>query len=107
MSVLNDLYSIALDRKQNYDEKSYTCYLFKQGLDKILKKVGEEASEVIITAKNSDNEALTGEICDLAYHLIVLLAETGTDIKDVEAELCKRREKLGNLKELKQVNKDT
>ena len=107
MNVLNDLYSIAIDRKQNYDEKSYTCYLFEQGLDKILKKVGEETSEVIIAAKNGDNAALTGEICDLAYHLIVLLAETGTDIREVEAELCKRREKLGNLKELKQTDKDT
>lgn len=96
--VINDLYEVVLDRKKNGEEGSYTKYLFDKGLDKILKKVGEESTEVIIAAKNNNEEELVGEICDLTYHLMVMMAEKNIDIKLVEAELQKRREKIGNFK---------
>ena len=83
---------------------SYTCYLFEQGVDKILKKCGEECSEVIIAAKGEDQEALVGEICDLTYHLLVLMAAKGVELEEVEAVLEQRRQKLGNLKQFKQVD---
>lgn len=96
--VINDLYEVVLDRKENGEDGSYTKYLFGKGLDKILKKVGEEATEVIIAAKNDDKDELVGEICDLTYHLMVMMADKNIDIKLVEAELEKRREKIGNFK---------
>ena len=68
-NVLNELYAVVADRKVNPEEGSYTCYLFEKGLDKILKKVGEECAETIIAAKNGDNEELKNEISDLLYHL--------------------------------------
>ena len=105
--VITDLYRIILERKQEPCEGSYTCYLFEQGLDKILKKVGEETAETLIAAKNGDTELLAGEVCDLLYHLLVLMAETGVDIGDVRAELERRREKIGNLKQMKKTDKDT
>lgn len=77
MQELNALYDIVKERKNSPMEGSYTCYLFEQGLDKILKKVAEESGEVIIAAKNKDAEPLCGEICDLLYHLIVLLVQAG------------------------------
>ena len=98
MDVMKALYDVALDRKANPQEGSYTCYLFSKGLDKILKKVGEEAAETIIAAKNGVQEETVGEICDLLYHLIVMMAETGIPMEAVEAELNRRREKIGNLK---------
>lgn len=73
--VLNQLYTTILERKKSAQSASYTQYLFQSGLDKILKKVGEEASEVIIAAKNSQQEPLLDEIADLIYHLYVLLAQ--------------------------------
>jgi len=100
MKVIEELYKVVLDRKANPQEGSYTCYLFDKGLDKILKKVGEECAETIIAAKNQDNSELTLEICDLLYHLIVLMAEAGLPLADIEAELEKRSEKIGNLKEI-------
>ena len=105
--VITDLYRIILERKQEPCEGSYTCYLFEQGLDKILKKVGEETAETLIAAKNGDTELLAGEVCDLLYHLLVLMAETGVDIGDVRAELERRREKIGNLKQMKKTDKET
>lgn len=72
--MLNDLYEEIKLRKTQPREGSYTNYLFDKGLDKILKKVGEEATEVVIAAKN-DNQELIAEVSDLAYHLLVLLAE--------------------------------
>lgn len=96
--IVNDLYEVVLDRKKNGEDGSYTKYLFDKGLDKILKKVGEESTEVIIAAKNDNNEELVGEICDLAYHIMVMMAEKNIDIKLIEAELEKRREKIGNFK---------
>lgn len=106
-SVLEALYNTVVNRKENPQEGSYTCYLFNQGRDKILKKVGEECSETIIAAKNSDNGETTYEICDLWYHLTVLMVEMGIPLEDVLAELDKRSEKTGNLKNFHQVDKNT
>ncbi len=78
-------------RQKELPEGSYTTYLFQQGLDKILKKVGEEAAEVIIAAKNQDQEELIYETADLLYHLIVLLTEEGVSLGEIREELEKRR----------------
>ena len=84
------LYKLIEERKTNPSEKSYTSYLFEKGIDKILKKVGEEATEVIIGAKNNDNEELKYEIADLYYHTLVLMIEQGLTIQDIKEELAKR-----------------
>jgi len=89
--ILEELYKIVLDRKANPKEGSYTNYLFEKGLDKILKKVGEEASEVIIASKNLNKDEIRYEIADLYYHLFVLMAETGVVPDDIYDELKKRR----------------
>ena len=107
MNVLQELYKTVLSRKEAKTEGSYTCYLFEQGLDKILKKCGEECSEVIIAAKNGKNGETVLEISDLLYHLTVLMANEGIALEDVEAELAKRGEKQGNLKKFHQVDKNT
>ncbi len=88
-------------------ENSYTCYLFEKGVDKICKKVGEEAAETIIAAKNADNNELANEINDLLYHVMVLAAERGLEWSDVEKILDERNEKIGNLKQFHQVDKNT
>ena len=105
--VLKELYEVVLDRKANPQEGSYTCYLFDKGLDKILKKVGEECAETIIASKNTNDEELVGEISDLIYHLMVLMAERKIPLDDVYAELDKRSEKIGNLKQMKNVDRNT
>lgn len=74
--MLNTLYQEALDRKTNPKEGSYTNYLYTKGLDKILKKVGEESTEVVLAAKNADKDEISQEVADLLYHLAVLLVET-------------------------------
>jgi len=89
--ILNELYGVIADRKSNPKEGSYTCYLFDKGLDKILKKVGEEASETIIAAKNDGKSELVYEVSDLLYHLLVLLVEKGVTLEDIEKELKSRR----------------
>lgn len=96
--VISELYDVIMSRKKAPSENSYTCYLFEKGLDKILKKVGEECSETIIAAKNGKNEETTGEISDLIYHLLVMMAELGIKPGDVSAVLDGRAEKIGNLK---------
>ena len=96
--TLKELYETILDRKSNKQEGSYTCYLFDKGLDKILKKVGEECSETIIAAKNGDNSETVLEISDLIYHLFVMMVDQGIAVEDVMAELDKRSNKTGNLK---------
>lgn len=101
------LYSVVLDRKEHPQEGSYTCYLFEKGLDKILKKVGEECSETIIAAKNGGKEETVGEISDLIYHLMVMMAQQGIPLEDVMAELDRRSLKIGNLKTIKQVDRET
>ncbi len=77
-------------RKKETVEGSYTSYLFDKGLDKILKKVGEECTEVVIAAKNDDNKETIYEIADLAYHVMVLMVERGISLKDIQKELAKR-----------------
>ena len=98
-SVLTGLYQVVLGRKKEPREGSYTCYLFQQGIDKICKKVGEESAETIIAAKNGVREETVGEICDLIYHLTVLMADQGIPLSDVLAELDRRSQKIGNLKQ--------
>ncbi len=106
-NVLNELYAVVADRKVNPEEGSYTCYLFEKGLDKILKKVGEECAETIIAAKNGDNEELKNEISDLLYHLVVMMNERGLALSDVLGELDTRSKKIGNLKNMKVVDRNT
>ena len=89
--VLEELYGVVADRQNRRPEGSYTTYLFDKGLDKILKKVGEETSEVIIAAKNGSEEELTYETADLLYHLLVLLVSQGVNLNDVARELIGRR----------------
>ena len=96
--TLKDLYQVVLDRKEHPMEGSYTCYLFEKGLDKILKKVGEESAETVIAAKNGVAAETVGEISDLIYHLMVMMAEQGIPLEDVLAELDRRSRKIGNLK---------
>jgi len=105
--ILKELYEVVLDRKTNPQEGSYTCYLFEKGLDKILKKVGEECAETIIASKNTKDEDLVGEICDLIYHLTVLMAEREIPLEKVYEELDKRSAKIGNLKQMKNVDRNT
>ena len=106
-TVLRDLYQVVLGRKAERQEGSYTCYLFDQGLDKILKKVGEESAETIIAAKNGVQERTVEEISDLLYHLMVLLAAQDIPLKAVLAELERRSQKIGNLKQMKTVDHET
>jgi phosphoribosyl-AMP cyclohydrolase / phosphoribosyl-ATP pyrophosphohydrolase len=89
-SVLNSLYAVVESRKRDRPAGSYTTYLFDQGLDKILKKVGEEASETIIAAKNPDPDLLVKESSDLLYHLIVLMVERGLTLDQMRDELVSR-----------------
>jgi len=96
--MLEELYNQIADRQKNPQEKSYTNYLLDKGVDKICKKVGEEAVEAIIAAKNDDNDDLVGEISDLAYHLLVLMFTQGVTPKDVQTELTNRHQVEGNLK---------
>jgi len=105
--VLRSLYQVVLDRKAEPQEGSYTCYLFEKGLDKILKKVGEECAETIIAAKNDVPSDTVGEISDLIYHLMVMMAEKGIPLEDVLSELDRRSRKIGNLKTMKQVDRET
>ena len=106
-TVLTDLYQVVLDRKKEPQEGSYTCYLFQQGIDKICKKVGEESAETIIAAKNGAAEQTVGEVSDLIYHLMVLLAAQDIPLEDVLTELERRSRKIGNLKQFKTVDRDT
>ena len=89
--ILKEVYDVIVDRKINPKEGSYTNYLFEKGIDKILKKVGEEAAEVIIASKNTDNGEVIYEISDLIYHLSVLMVERGITFDDIFDELAKRR----------------
>lgn len=106
-TVLTDLYQVVLGRKKEPQEGSYTCYLFDQGIDKICKKVGEESAETIIAAKNGAAEQTVGEVSDLIYHLMVLLAAQDIPLEDVLTELERRSRKIGNLKQFKTVDRDT
>ena len=87
---MDDLMGLIEGRKVEKQEGSYTTYLFEKGLDKILKKVGEEATEVIIAAKSDDKKETVYEIADLAYHVMVLMAEAGISLSEVREELASR-----------------
>jgi phosphoribosyl-AMP cyclohydrolase / phosphoribosyl-ATP pyrophosphohydrolase len=89
--VLQELYSVIEQRKEQRPEGSYTTYLFNSGLDKILKKVGEESTETIVAAKNPDSGRLVSETSDLIYHLLVLLVERGVTLDEISRELKTRR----------------
>jgi phosphoribosyl-ATP pyrophosphohydrolase/phosphoribosyl-AMP cyclohydrolase len=104
---LLSLEEVVEHRKTNPEEGSYTCYLFEKGLDKILKKVGEECAETIIAAKNDNMEDLTGEIADLMYHLTVMMSCRELPMSAVMDELEKRSHKIGNLKKMKTVDRNT
>lgn len=98
MSEIEKEYQNALDRKLHPEEGSYTTYLYEKGLDKILKKVGEESTEVVIAALSQSKKELVGEINDLLFHVLVLMVEKGITLEDVETELKRRREKQHNSK---------
>lgn len=91
--VLAELESVIAERERERPEGAYTTYLFDKGVDKILKKIGEEASETIIAAKNKDNDELRLEVSDLMYHLLVLLQERKLPLDDIMSELSRRHER--------------
>lgn len=105
--TLGNLYSVVTSRKEDPMEGSYTCYLFDKGLDKILKKVGEECAETIIAAKNGEPAETVMEICDLLYHLTVLMVEQDIPLEAVLGELDRRSEKIGNLKKFHASDHET
>lgn len=90
MTIFDEVMATILHRKENPKEGSYTNYLFDKGIDKILKKVGEEATEIVIAAKNPDSDELKYEICDFLYHMMVLMAERGVTWKEITKELAGR-----------------
>ena len=89
--VLTQLYTLIESRERERPEGSYTTYLFDQGIDKILKKVGEESAETIIAAKNEETKPLVSEVSDLIYHLLVLLVARGVSLDQISEELVLRR----------------
>lgn len=89
--LLHELYELIKNRQEERPEGSYTTYLFDKGLDKILKKIGEESAETIIAAKNDDPKQLVAETADLLYHLLVMLAARDIKLDDVRDELAQRR----------------
>ena len=105
--TLHKLYQVVEDRRDHPQENSYTCYLLDKGLDKILKKVGEECSETIIAAKNGVENDTVGEISDLIYHLMVMMVQQGIPLEAVMAELEQRSHKIGNLKQFHQSDHNT
>ena len=90
LKVFEEVYHIILDRKEHPKEGSYTNYLFDKGIDKILKKLGEEATEIIIAAKNPDPEEIKYEISDFLYHMMVLMADKGVTWEEITEELANR-----------------
>ncbi|MDE3282395.1 MULTISPECIES: phosphoribosyl-ATP diphosphatase [Lacticaseibacillus] len=102
---ITELYELIKDRQTQPIPGSYTDYLFTKGLDKILKKVGEESTEVIVAAKNPDDAAFILEVADLTYHVLVLMVERGITLDQIEAELASREGKMSRLKERSSINK--
>lgn len=90
LRVFQEVYDVIMDRKKHPKEGSYTNYLFEKGIDKILKKVGEECTEIVIAAKNPDKEEIKYEISDFLYHVMVLMAEKGVTWEDITGELARR-----------------
>ncbi|MFQ6861075.1 MAG: bifunctional phosphoribosyl-AMP cyclohydrolase/phosphoribosyl-ATP diphosphatase HisIE [Beduini sp.] len=97
-TIFQSVYDLIKDRQVNPIENSYTNYLFDQGTDKICKKIGEEASETIIAAKNEDRDELIGEIDDLLYHVFVLMAKKNISLQDIQNKLKERHQITGNKK---------
>ncbi|MBQ4270512.1 MAG: phosphoribosyl-ATP diphosphatase [Clostridiales bacterium] len=91
MDISKELMSVILDRQKNPEEGSYTNYLFGKGREKISKKLGEEAVEVCIAAAKNDKDEVIAELADLEYHALVLMADMGITLEDVEKELRNRR----------------
>jgi phosphoribosyl-ATP pyrophosphohydrolase/phosphoribosyl-AMP cyclohydrolase len=89
-ALLNQLYDLVESRKRERPDGSYTTYLFNEGLDKILKKVGEESAETIIAAKNENTNGLVAEVSDLIYHVLVLLVERGVSLDEIRQEMAQR-----------------
>lgn len=87
---MDGLYELLEGRKKDLPEGSYTTYLFQKGIDKILKKIGEESTEVIIAAKENDKKETVYEIADLAYHIMVMMVEMGISVDDIRKELASR-----------------
>ena len=88
--IFEAVYNTIVDRKKNPKEGSYTNYLFDKGIDKILKKVGEECTEIVIAAKNPDPEEIKYEISDFLYHVMVLMVEKGVTWEEITQELAQR-----------------
>lgn len=97
--AFKEMYDVIVSRRDDPQEGSYTCYLFDKGLDKILKKCGEECTEMVIAAKNHDNEELANEINDVLYHMAVLMVERGLTVEEVDEIMRERSKKIGNLKQ--------
>lgn len=107
MESMDLLYDVVKKRQTEPQENSYTCYLFEQGLDKICKKIGEESAETIIAAKNGVQEETVGEVCDLIYHLMVMLVDQSIPLSAVDEVLKARSAKIGNLKTFHQVDHES
>lgn len=102
--AINNLYNTILNRQAEPQEGSYTCYLLDQGTNKILKKCGEECSEVIIATKDGDKKGIKQEIGDLLFHLLVLLVDQGIPMDEIGELLNQRSQKIGNLKKFHESN---
>ena len=102
---ITELYDLIQSRKSQPVSGSYTDYLCTKGLDKILKKVGEESTEVIVAAKNPDDAAFILEVADLTYHVLVLMVERGISLDQIATELASREGKMSRLKERDKINK--
>ncbi|MFX3625247.1 MAG: phosphoribosyl-ATP diphosphatase [Ectobacillus sp.] len=103
-NIVKELYEDIVSRKENPIAESYTNYLFTKGEDKILKKIGEESTEVVIAAKGSDKTELVNELVDLAYHCLVLMAEKGVSLEEIEEEMKRRRGKLSKVGDRKSID---
>ncbi|WP_028400389.1 phosphoribosyl-ATP diphosphatase [Ectobacillus panaciterrae] len=103
-NILRELYEDIQDRKANPTEGSYTNYLFSKGEDKILKKIGEECTEVVIAAKGTNREELISELMDLTYHCLVLMAEKNVSLEELEEEAKRRRGKLSKVGDRKEID---
>ena len=107
MNSFEQMEAVIAQRRAEPQEGSYTCYLFEKGIDKILKKVGEECAETIIAAKNGRQEETVGEISDLIYHLTVMMAQQNIPLEAVLEELDRRSHKIGNLKQFHVADHNT
>ncbi|MDI9395106.1 MAG: phosphoribosyl-ATP diphosphatase [Euryarchaeota archaeon] len=96
LSILNRVYEIILDRKENYDENSYVCKILNhhKGMNKILEKVGEETIETILAVRNEDHKEIVSESSDLIFHLLIMLAANNVTLNEIAAELSARHENM-------------